>query len=245
MMQFEVIDTGNGMTPEETAGLFRPFQQADSSTSRLFGGTGLGLTISRQFARMLGGDVVLVETQPARGSRFRLTVTTGWLEGVTMLQRPSGAEPAWVETRGSPQRKLDCRILLAEDGPDNQRLISFFLTKAGADVIVASNGQEAVDKVMGTLLRRRGSDADKPFDLILMDMQMPIMDGYTATRLLREQAYTGTIVALTAHAMAGEREKCRAAGCDEYLTKPIDREKLIAACRKYICQCAATTPVGT
>ncbi len=235
MLQFDVIDTGVGMTPQQTARLFQPFQQADSSMARSFGGTGLGLTISKRFARMLGGDVVLVKTQPDRGSRFRLFLPTGPLDGVTMLQPPSEAnfDKGGTGAGADGEDRLYCRILLAEDGPDNQRLISFILTKAGADVTVAADGQEAVDKAMGALLRRRGRDVDQPFDVILMDMQMPVMDGYTATRTLRRKGYTGAIIALTAHAMAGERQKCLDAGCDDYATKPIDRQELIDTIRAY------------
>jgi len=123
-----------------------------------------------------------------------------------------------------------------EDGPDNQRLLSFVLKKAGAHVTLAENGKIGVDLALGSLFQRRHGDPKEPFDVILMDMQMPILDGYNATKLLREQGYTRPIVALTAHAMPGDREKCIEAGCDDFATKPIEREKLIGLVAKYSSQ---------
>ena len=221
-LEWDVIDTGIGLTPEQQQALFQPFTQADNSTVRKFGGTGLGLTISKRLAELLGGDVRIVESQLGVGTTFRLTIGIGPLEGVRLLQ-PSDTLATQDEPESERATILNlpegCRILLAEDGPDNQRLISFVLKKAGAVVTVAENGKQAVDLVEAA--------GDDPYDVILMDMQMPIMDGYTATTLLRRNGYTRPIVALTAHAMSGDREKCLAAGCNDYATKPIDRLRLI------------------
>ncbi len=237
-MQFDILDTGVGMTQEQAGKLFQAFSQADSTMTRKFGGTGLGLTISKTFAEMLGGDITIVDTKPGAGTRFRTCVATGSLEGVKMIDpmmaRKTPESDSSPKT-GSIEKPLDCRILLAEDGPDNQRLISFVLKKAGADVTVAENGQIAHDLALATLAE------GKPFDVILMDMQMPVMDGYQATKALREKHYEGPIIALTAHAMAEDREKCINAGCDEFATKPIDRQKLVSIIQGQLSRSALPT----
>ena len=219
----DVIDTGIGLTREQQSRLFQPFCQADSSTTRKFGGTGLGLMISKRLAEMLGGDITVTSVR-RKGSCFRVTFETGSLDGVKMVGgdciREGLIQPRPAEPTTTPL-KLTGRILLAEDGPDNQRLISFILKKAGADVTVVANGQLACEAA------RAAMEKDAPFDLILMDMQMPVLDGYDATRHLRATGYSRPIVALTAHAMEGDDAKCLAAGCDKYLTKPIDRTKFL------------------
>jgi len=217
LLEFEVIDTGIGMTDAQAARIFEPFVQADASASRKYGGSGLGLAISRRLARLLGGDVSVIRTS-GEGSVFRFTVATGPLEGVPMIDAPRSARPE-AATSPEPDRRraarLHARILLAEDGPDNQRLIRYLLEKAGASVELAEDGRIAVEKAAAA------RDAGDPFDLILMDMQMPVMDGYVATRRLRREGHRTPIVALTAHAMKGDREKCLQAGCDDYVAKPI------------------------
>ncbi|MBN2562710.1 MAG: response regulator [Phycisphaerae bacterium] len=226
-MRFDVVDTGLGMSAEQVGRLFQPFVQADTSTTRKFGGTGLGLTISKRFAEMLGGDITVVETAEGVGTRFRVTVATGPLEDVKMIDAPAQVFECMMDqaartTANTEQASLHgCRILIAEDGPDNQRLISFILKKAGAEVTVEENGKLAADTALA------GCDAGIPFDVILMDMQMPVMDGYEATKLPREKGYTGPIIALTARGMQGDRAKCLNAGCDDYATKPVDRAKLV------------------
>ncbi|NLE39637.1 MAG: PAS domain S-box protein [Pirellulaceae bacterium] len=219
LLKVDVMDTGIGISKEQCGKLFQPFTQVDSSTSRKFGGTGLGLAISKRLANMLGGDITVV-SEPGKGSTFSVTVEVGSLRGIPMLKNVS--ETFVKSHRDAPDEdakevRLDCRILLAEDGLDNQRLISFLLRKAGAEVVIAENGRIACDKALDAVKN------DQPFDVILMDMQMPVMHGYEATRELRRVGYTGPIIALTAHAMLGDSDKCFEAGCDAYLTKPIDR----------------------
>ncbi len=230
MIRFDVIDTGIGITPEQLSRLFQPFSQADASMTRRYGGTGLGLMISKRLAQMLGGDI-LPGSNAHGGSTFSVSVPTGSLENVTMLTDPASLCPD--ECKASVKIDLTSalkghRILLAEDGPDNQRLISHVLSKAGAAVTVAENGQATVEVALEARLQ------GVPFSIILMDMQMPVMDGYDATRLLRKQGYDGPIIALTAHAMSGDRETCLEAGCDEYATKPIDRKTLVATIQQFL-----------
>ncbi len=216
----EVRDTGIGIAPEKCANLFRAFEQADSSITRRFGGTGLGLAITKRIANLLGGDCT-VASEAGCGSVFTFTLKAQATPGSRLLQAFDEADLSGESRRPSAAgERIDARILLAEDGPDNQRLIGMMLRKAGAEVVVVENGRMA--------LERAGSES---FDLILMDMAMPVMDGYTATRCLRANGVTTPIVALTAHALAGEREKCLDAGCDAYLTKPIDRLALLTSIR--------------
>jgi Amt family ammonium transporter len=227
-LRFDVIDQGIGMTAEQLARLFRPFTQADASTARRFGGTGLGLTISKRLAEMLGGTICVTST-PGQGSTFSVTVDTGPLEGVRMLRLLD--DTSSLERVSTPlvgARALDCRVLLADDCPDNLDLVAYVLRASGATVMVADNGAMAVELALAK------RDDGKPFDVIVMDMQMPILDGYDATRQLRASGYAGPIIALTAHAMPDELERALAVGCNAYATKPIDGRllELIAGCAK-------------
>ena len=237
-LRFDVIDTGIGITEEQIESIFTPFTQADGSSTREFEGTGLGLTISRELARLLGGDVT-ASSEPGKGSTFSVTVATGPLEGVRLVEYLTDAAPASEQPAQSTarfQEKLQCRVLLAEDIPDNQRLITAVLSEAGAEVTIAQNGREAVEKALATRpgWGRRSGDPAQPFDVILMDIQMPVLDGYQATRRLRREGYTGPIIALTAHAMRDDRQKCLDAGCDDYLTKPINQKKLVETVAKWV-----------
>ncbi|HEV7733960.1 MAG TPA: ATP-binding protein [Candidatus Binatia bacterium] len=231
-LRFDVVDTGIGVAPDVRERLFMPFMQADPSTSRRYGGSGLGLTISRRLARMLGGDIT-VESTPGQGSTFSVDVDPGALAGVPRIV-PVRATAVAIAPAPRPAVRLDGRLLLAEDAPDNQRLITFHLRRAGADVAVAENGRVAVDMAL----------AGEPYDLILMDMQMPELDGYDATAELRRAGYRGPIIALTAHAMDGDREKCLHAGCDDFATKPIDRDALLALVRRHLDERRGEKPMG-
>ncbi|MDZ4780872.1 MAG: ATP-binding protein, partial [Planctomycetia bacterium] len=224
-LEFDVIDTGPGIPQDQIEQLFCPFTQGDASTTRKYGGTGLGLAISKRLAELLDGDVEVVESVVDHGSRFRLTVSHGVsadtpLVAPTLLEDQEGASAPRRSTAVAPL--AGCRVLLAEDGVDNQRLISHLLRRAAASVEVVENGQTALEAMR--IEQREG----RRIDIVLMDMQMPILDGYEATKQLRAEGYTGAIIALTAHAMADDRGKCLAAGCSEYLTKPVDRRKLVA-----------------
>ena len=215
---YEVVDTGIGMTTEQIQSLFVPFQQAEAQTTRRFGGTGLGLAISRRLATLLGGDIT-ARSEPEKGSTFVLTIEAHLASDTEAASKPT--DTASPDSNRKRPMELHCRVLLAEDGLDNQRLFSLLLKKGGAEVTVVENGQAAVQEALAA-----GSQGD-PFDIILMDMQMPIMDGYEATRRLRVQGWTGPIIALTAHAMAEDRQKCLDAGCDDYLSKPIKKPDLL------------------
>ncbi|MFG0294472.1 MAG: response regulator, partial [Maioricimonas sp. JB045] len=194
---------------------------ADSTTTRRYGGTGLGLVISQRLARMLGGDVE-VSSEPGKGSTFHVSIDPGPLESARLVHGVErGPEQSAIQPAPRETLLYGRRMLLVDDAPDNRLIISAYLKKFGIEITTAENGQEAVDRALAAQ-----SDA-RPFDVILMDMQMPVLDGYSATRALRERGYAMPIIALTAHAMAGEREACLQAGCDDFATKPIDREALL------------------
>ncbi len=234
-MEFEVSDTGIGMTKEQCCSLFEPFMQADASTTRRFGGTGLGLSICRRMAHLLNGEI-RVKSEPGLGSTFTVACSTGLLGETEVPNFGLLSDQAVVEKRPLPESgELKCRVLLAEDNPVNRYCLESILRRAGAIVETAENGQVAFEKAFASLtLQQKDGQPSLGFDIVLMDMQMPLLDGYEATRRLRQHGYSGPIIALTAHAMAEDERKCLAAGCDEFATKPIERAALIEVCRRWI-----------
>jgi PAS domain S-box-containing protein len=223
----DIEDTGRGINQEQSQALFQAFEQADNTVSRKHGGTGLGLTISRRLAVLMGGDVTLERTQLGKGSCFRLVLPLVPVAGSVLIK--SIEERQISTTKVSPEKVfVQGRILLAEDGPDNQRLIAFLLKKAGATVDVADDGKIALAMI------DKANESGTPYDLLITDMQMPVMDGYMLAKTLRSRGDRIPIVALTAHAQAEDRQKCVDAGCDDYLSKPIDKHSLLSFCAKWI-----------
>ena len=227
-LQFEVIDTGIGISKEDREQLFQPFMQVDESMDRRYGGTGLGLAISQNLARQLGGKID-VQSEPGVGSAFTMSIDPGPLEGVDMLD----ALPAMPGTVKEPQEAkptepLHGRVLLVEDDEAIQYLLCRYLESDGIDVDKADDGQIAYDMAMESLA------AGSPYNLILMDIRMPKLNGYEAIRRLRQDGWQGPIIAQTAHALTGEREKCLDAGCDDYIPKPAKPEDLLDKIRPYL-----------
>ncbi len=225
---FEIIDTGIGMTDKQIMKLFQPFTQADASTTRQFGGTGLGLVISNRLAKKLGGRLN-VKSIIYEGSTFTLYIKPGNpnfkapKEDIKELSLNSKHE-----TKHDLKSIKNTKILLVEDTEINRRLIHKILTNSGCTVDEAIDGLIALEKI------KKATKDNSPYKIIFMDMQMPVMDGYIATKKLRERNYKGTIIALTANAMKSDREKCIDVGCDDYLTKPINRKVLIKTIQKNV-----------
>lgn len=218
-IQFIIEDTGTGISPDQTSRLFSPFTQADVTTTRKFGGTGLGLVLAKKFANALGGDVVLAHSEVGRGSTFIISIDHGQSQEV--LFESTLHNKTVVSGAGTEAPKLaslnQMRVLIVDDSPDNLALVQRILKIAGAQVEIADNGKDGIEKAI-----------HGDFDVVLMDLQMPIMDGYEVTQVLRDKGYRKPIVALTAHAMKEERRRTLESGFDEHLTKPIDRYSLIS-----------------
>ncbi len=213
-LMIDVIDTGVGISTEALKNVFEPFTQADTTVTRRFGGTGLGLAICRQLTDAMGGGVSATSELNV-GSTFTMTVSTGSLQGVEI----GAAETMQHEPEATSSVDIvlpNCRVLVVDDNEVNRSLAKLILSRAGAKVLTAENGQVAIDMITTT-----------DFDIVLMDMQMPVLDGYAATRNLREMGWTLPIVALTAHAMQGDEAKCLAAGCSDFLTKPLQLDRVL------------------
>lgn len=226
ILQIEIRDTGIGMNAETMSRLFQPFQQADEVGERQMGGTGLGLTISRELMRRLGGDLTAVSEQEY-GSTFTLTLPQNlannveWMNSVTQTQSAKSGSDSSAVTPVVTNPLKGKSILIVEDSLDSQRLFKLVVSKSGASASTANNGEDGFIQAMSAW------NTGEPFDLIIMDMQMPVMDGYTAVQYLRREGYKLPIVALTAHALPEERDRCISAGCDDYTTKPIMQVALI------------------
>ena len=216
-LRIEVSDTGIGMTQTQADAVFNPFVQADSSITRRFGGTGLGLTISKRFAEALGGDIT-VRSEAGKGSTFIVSIPASAAEGSVMLE----PDAIMADLHIDDQQK-ECvwhfppsRVLVVDDGDENRELLEVVLADVGLEVETAVDGKDGLDKALA------GS-----YDIILMDVQMPKMDGYTSVRLMRESGIKIPVYALTAHAMKGAEEECLQAGYSGYMPKPIDIDLLL------------------
>ncbi len=218
VLEITVKDTGIGMTDEQKMRLFQPFMQADNTTTRKYGGTGLGLALSKRLANALNGDISIRESYPDQGSTFVISFQATLLNSFRQRRLNKG-----MSTTVSSETLAGIRVLVADDAKENLFLVGRILTNLGAEVETADNGAEAFRKAIGGI-----------FDCVLMDIQMPEMDGYEATRALRKAGFKKPIFALTAHAMAEERARSTASGCNGHLTKPLDKQELIDTIRKNV-----------
>ena len=213
LLSFTVTDTGPGIKETERSSIFEAFQQADTSITRKYGGVGIGLTLAKNLAQALGGDITLTSSELNKGSQFKITIEAEPVENPSLKR-----EPYDEENRPNPLNIDGLKILVVDDVKDNQVLISRYLERAGkVEITIANNGLEAIEIA-----------SRQKFDCILMDLQMPVLDGYEAQRKLRSQGYTGQIWALTAHALQSEQARTLREGFNEHLSKPIDRKMLIA-----------------
>jgi signal transduction histidine kinase len=219
-IEFEITDTGIGIPADKLDILFKSFSQADGSMTRKYGGTGLGLAITRQLANLMGGDIS-VESEAGKGSIFRLSIPANTTTGNQQHERESSANERIIEGehqggQNNSQPEFSGRVLVADDSPTNQVLIKLLLEKLGFVVTVAQNGLEVIEAVK-----------NQQFELIFMDMQMPEMNGYTATKRLRSLEVKTPIIAMTANIDEEDKSRCLQAGCDDYVSKPIDRAYLV------------------
>lgn len=224
-LSFTITDTGIGMSKEDMNNIFKAFTQADTSTIRQYGGTGLGLCISQQLAQKLGGSITC-QSEKGRGSQFVISIFAEVKENTKFITSENSSDLVYRENAAKKNklpRSLKGRVLLAEDSVENQQLIAMYVRKTGAEITIAENGKIAVNHAMS-----------EEFDLILMDMQMPVMGGLEATQWLRQINCQTPIVALTANALKQDRERCIAAGANDYLTKPVDLARFYKVLEKYL-----------
>ncbi|MFT7633809.1 MAG: PAS domain S-box-containing protein, partial [Mariniblastus sp.] len=235
-IRFDISDTGIGMTEAQQKKVFQPFTQADASVDRKFGGTGLGLAISQRLAHMLGGEIT-IKSELGIGSTFSLTISIGDLQNVPMIDNQT-----WDPTAPALQKRLtetpclDGLFLVVDDRREIRFIAQHFIEDAGGTVATGENGQEAIDAI------EKAESAGMPFDLLVIDMQMPILDGYEATRRLRAAGFEKPIIALTAHAMEGDREECLKAGCTDYISKPLDGPRFTQLLQGYLSKKSINTP---
>lgn len=224
VLRFTVRDTGVGISDEQRNKLFKAFAQADSSTTRKFGGTGLGLILSRRLAEALGGSLELTASAPGAGSKFTATISIKPVPGAELVsEKMLTVRTTRSSLTVTTEALRGMKILVVEDSPDNQTLIETYLKATGAEIKTADDGQEGHDMALR-----------EHFDVVLMDVQMPRLDGHSATRALRRARYGQPIIALTAHAMKEERVRCFESGFTDYLTKPLQRELLIQVLSRYL-----------
>ena len=222
-LAIRITDTGIGIRSELAERLFAPFTQADISTTRKYGGTGLGLALSRKLARLLGGDVTLISSQPGEGSLFEVVIAPTAVE-----MAPAATVPVNAISNVALQPLAGRRILVVEDSSDIRSLFEVYLKRAGATVETADNGRDGMVKALA------GN-----FDALLMDLQMPVMDGYEAIKGLRAGGFARPVIALTARAVTEEKARCLALGFDEHLSKPADYQTIIGC----LVKCLGSLPV--
>jgi len=222
-VRFDVVDTGIGIPVDQQKSIFDKFMQADSSTTRKYGGTGLGLAITKQLTELLGGDLTLT-SEPGKGSTFSMIIPANIdTASATMISNDKWCKKEQIVESSDEVNNVAGKILVVEDDFANQQVILGMLEETNLQAETANNGIEAVNKVTC------GS-----YDLIFMDIQMPNMNGYDATKIIREKGYKMPIIALTAYAMKGDEQKCLNVGCDAYLSKPVDAEKLFDTISKFL-----------
>jgi len=222
-IRFDVEDTGIGIPADKQQLIFEKFMQADEYNTCSQNGTGLGLAITKQLAELLGGELSLT-SEVGKGSVFSLTIPANVdVKSQPLFGKYNLEDQLEQESDTLEQSSFVGRVLVAEDSPTSQMLVNLLLERLGLEVTLAEDGKDAIDMALS-----------QTFDLILMDVQMPNMNGYSATKVLRKNSLTTPIVALTANAMKGDRKKCISAGCDDYLAKPIKRKKLVQIIRKYL-----------